>query len=74
MNEVIIDQLNIYMPDNWHGDAIYLARSVANQLQRQALYLKAGKKIFFELEGEFSGLVQRINEKLSVEIIKSDMK
>jgi len=70
MNELIIDQLNIYMPDNWAGDDVYLARSIAKQLQKQAHRLISGEKITLTLEGEFSGLVPRINQKLSAEINK----
>ena len=72
MSEVFIDNLNIHMPDDWSGDAVYLARSVAEQIQENSKYLISGKDITIEIGGDFSGLIKTINKKLSQELIKQN--
>lgn len=65
MSDVIIDQLNIHLPDGWAGDPVYLARCVGQQLQKQADLLSEGKEISFIVNGQFNSVVFRVTDKLS---------
>lgn len=62
---VIIDKLNIHVPNGWQGDAVYLARKISEQIQRQSADLTSQKQINLSLQGNYSGVASRVSRQLS---------
>ena len=68
-NRILIDQLNIRLPNGWQGDPVYLARKVAEQLQQQAQHLQSTKQLSFELHGAFAGSARAAGNQLASRLL-----
>jgi len=66
--ELIIERLNIRLPNGWRGDSTLLARQVAEQLQRQAADLQGGERLDISLNGSYQGQARRVAEQLGEQL------
>lgn len=66
--QVIIDKLNIRLPQGWQGNPVLLARQVAEQLQQQAADLQSTEQLNLSLQGSFAGSAKRVAEQLGGEL------
>lgn len=63
--DILINKLNIHLLNGWQGDPVYLARKISEQIQRHTFELKSKKQINVSLQGDFSGVANRVNQQLS---------
>ena len=66
--KLIIDNLNVRLPNGWKGDPIHLARQISEQIQCQATELKNTKKISISMTGNYSGVASQVTKRLSTEL------
>ena len=62
--QLVIDRLNIRLPQGWRGDPSLLARHIAEQLQAQAGDLRGGERLDLQLRGAFAGSPRAVSEQL----------
>lgn len=61
---IIIDNLNIKLPNGWSGDPVYLARKVTEQIQRQANELQSTNNLSLSIKGSYAGNTHHVTSQL----------
>ena len=61
---IIIDNINIHLPNGWQGDPQILARQVSAHIQSQADNLASTKHISLHLKGHYASNPQLLNAQL----------
>jgi hypothetical protein len=66
--DVIIDNMTIRLPNGWSGDAVHLARRIAEQLQQQASELSSTKEISITVKEHFGGSANSVVDRIAPEL------
>jgi len=73
--DIIIDNLSIRLPAGWQGDTVYLARTIAEQIQQQAGELQSTKQMTIKLNGCNNAMpAGRIAEQFTAQLLKQNNK